>query len=222
MHSKTKIPIISFDLDGTLMKPGFGDKVWLEGLPRIYAMTHNLSFETAQDQLISAYDRIGNKRREWYDLTYWIRSLNLNIRPRELLKNFSSYIQPYPEVPEIIKRLSKKYTLIISSAAMEPFIKIELQSSHLYEYFSYFFSATTDTNTVKKDPLFYKMIINQLHCQPHEIIHVGDNKEFDFLSPKDAGMHAFYLDRTKNEHGSRIVSSLTEFEKQIQRYPFES
>ena len=221
MNSKTNKPTISFDLDGTLMKPGFGDKVWLEGLPRIYSMTHNLSFETAQDQLLSAYDAIGDSRREWYDLSYWISSLNLNITPRELLKNFSSYIQTYPEVPEIIKRLSKEYMLIISSAAMKPFIKIELQTSQLYEYFSYFFSATTDTNTVKKDPLFYKMIVKELHCEPHEIIHVGDNKEFDFLSPMNAGLHAFYLDRTNKENGSNIVNSLNEFEKQIQLYPFK-
>ena len=221
MISKTNTPIISFDLDGTLMKSGFGNKVWLQGLPRIYAMTHNLSFKTAQDQLISAYDAIGNSRREWYDLSYWISSLNLNITPRELLTNFSSYIQTYPEVPEIIKKLSKEHTLIISSAAMKPFIKIELQTSQLYKYFSHFFSATTDTNTVKKDPLFYELIVKKLHCQPHEIIHIGDNKEFDFFSPMKAGLHAFYLDRTNKETGSNIVKSLTEFAEQIQFYPFE-
>lgn len=221
MNPDQNKPILSFDLDGTLMKPGFGDKVWLEGLPKIYAMAHNISFHKAKEQLLSAYDTIGNSRREWYDLSYWIQNLNLPITPEKLLKNFSKYIQPYPEVPDLIKRLSEEHILIVSSAAMKPFIFIELKSSQLYSYFSGFFSATTDTHTVKKDPFFYEMITNQLDCKPFEIVHVGDNFEFDYTSPKKAGLFAFYLDRSGEKNGRNIVETLTDFEKQIKKYPFD-
>jgi HAD superfamily hydrolase (TIGR01549 family) len=221
MDHNQKKPILSFDLDGTLMQPGFGDIVWLEGLPKIYALTHKIPFGKAKDQLLSAYKKIGNSRREWYDLSYWIQKLDLPVTPQKLLKNFSKYIQPYPEVPDIIKRLSKEHTLIVSSAAMKSFIFVELRSSQLYSYFSGFFSATTDTNTVKKDPFFYEMIAKRLYCEPHEIIHVGDNYEFDYISPTKAGLFAFYLDRTGEENGNNVVETLTKFEKKIQEYPFD-
>ena len=221
MNAHEKKPILSFDLDGTLMKPGFGDKVWLEGLPNIYAMTHNISFEEARDQLLAAYDTLGNERREWYDLNYWITTLNLDITPDELLNTFSKYITPYSEVPTLLNRFFKNYTLIVSSAAMKPFIYIELKTAHLMDYFTALFSATSDTKTVKKDPFFYQMITQKMDCNPTEIIHVGDNKEFDYLSPKKAGLYAVYLDRSQNETGEEIISSLTEFEDVLQRYPFE-
>jgi len=221
MTNHLKKPILSFDLDGTLMKPGFGDKVWLEGLPNIYAMTHNISFEEARDQLLNAYDTLGNERREWYDLTYWITTLNLDIGPDDLLNTFSKYITPYPEVPTIIERLAKTYTLIVSSAAMKPFIYIELKTADLMSYFTALFSATSDTKTVKKDPLFYQMITQKMDCNPTDIIHVGDNKEFDYHSPKRAGLYAIYLDRSHNETGEEIINSLTEFEDVLQRHPFK-
>ncbi|HMA83199.1 MAG TPA: HAD family hydrolase [Candidatus Thermoplasmatota archaeon] len=221
MKNSLKKPILSFDLDGTLMKPGFGDKVWLEGLPNIYAITHNISSEEAKNQLITAYDAIGNERREWYDLTYWIHKLNLDIAPNDLLNTFSKYIQPYPEVPDIIKRLYKNYTLIVSSAAMKPFIFIELKTARLSDYFTELFSATSDTQTVKKDPFFYQMISQKMNRDPKEIIHVGDNKQFDYISPKKAGLHAIYLDRTNDETGDQSINSLTKFEDYVQRYPFK-
>mgnify|MGYP006277147175 CR=1 FL=1 len=216
-----KKPILSFDMDGTLMKPGFGDKVWLEGLPKIYAHVHNLPVGKAKEILIAAYDKIGSSNREWYDLSYWIHKLNLNITPQQLLDAFSQFIQPYPEVPSIIKRLAEDHTLIVSSAAMKPFITIEMKTAQLDYYFSYYFSATTDTNTVKKDPYFYEMISEKLHCKPSEIIHVGDHQEYDYISAKQAGLFAFYLDREGIDKGPNVVMSLNDFERRIQQYPFE-
>ena len=221
MSLKKNTPILSFDLDGTLMKPGFGNKVWLEGLPKIYAQTHKITYKKAKEQLLTAYDTIGNTRREWYDLSYWIKELNLNITPDELLEEFSAYIHPYPEVPSLIKQLSNDYELIISSSAMKPFIKIELQTAKLFSYFTDFFSATSDTNTIKKDPYFYKMIVEKVGCNPNEMIHVGDNQQFDYVSPKKAGLYAFYLDRTASTKQDYVISSLTEIKNIVKKYPFK-
>ena len=142
MSQSPRTPILSFDLDGTLMKPGFGDKVWLEGLPEIYAETHDLPLKKAQQELLTAYDALGKSRREWYDLSYWIHKLDLSIKPEELLDKFRQYIEPFEEVPNLLKRLSKENDLIISSAAMKPFIFIELKTANLYNYFTTFFSAS--------------------------------------------------------------------------------
>lgn len=221
MQPIKKVPILSFDLDGTLMTSGFGNKVWLEGLPKLYAITHEIPYSEAKKQLIDAYDALGDTRREWYDVSYWFDYLNLNGSIENLLEQFTSYIQAFPEVSDCIKRLSKQYRLIVSSAAMKPFILIELKTAGLLDYFSSFFSATSDTKTVKKNPLFYKMIAEKLQCEPKEIIHVGDNHEFDYITPIQAGLHAFYLDRTMSTAGKHVVASLTQFEERIQHYPFE-
>jgi 5'-nucleotidase len=221
MQITNKKPILSFDLDGTLMESKFGDKIWLEGLPKIYADYHNISYSKAKKQLLTAYENIGKTRREWYDLSYWIEKLNLDTSPEEILTQFTSYIHPFPEVRDTIKQLSEQYQLIISSAAMKEFIIIELQTADLLPYFSAFFSATSDTHTVKKDPIFYQMIVDKLQCNPKDIVHVGDSYEFDYITPIHAGLFAFHLDRTYLSKGKHVVRSLTEFEERIQNHPFD-
>ena len=56
--------IISFDLDGTLMKSTYADVVWLEGLPSIYAREKRVPFEQAKTYLQQEYDTIGDNRVE--------------------------------------------------------------------------------------------------------------------------------------------------------------
>ena len=204
-------PVISFDLDGTLMKPGFGDSVWMDGLPRIYAEQNQISLDKAKSYFKQKYDSIGSDNREWYDLSYWIQKYHLPITPNELLDQYEDSIEIFEDVGEILNSLSKKHTLIISSGAMREFIIKELEYTVISHYFCHLFSSTTDTNTVKKDPAFYTMIAQTLGCSPQEIIHIGDNIEYDYYSPKSAGFHAYLLDRTQKSNQPHILFSLKEF-----------
>ena len=209
------IEVISFDLDGTLTQPDFGDLVWLDGLPKVYANEKKIPFSSAKKQLINAYDSIGKTKREWYDLAYWIEKLNLSIQPQDLLNQYKDEIKTYPEVTSVVRNLSKKYTLIISSSAMREFISIELMQSKLKSYFSNIFSSTSDTNTVKKNPDFYKMICSKLGISTTNIVHVGDSKRLDYESPRKIGITSFYLQRNKPSKDPFYISSLAEFEKKI-------
>ena len=172
--------IISFDLDGTLVKPGFGDSVWLDGLPKIFAKEKHVSFDKAKLFFKEAYDNIGRDRREWYDLTFWIQKYNLSITPNVILDQYEKYIELYEDTITIIKQLSKNFQLIISSGAMKEFINKELEYTGLLQYFTELFSSTTDTKTVKKDPAFYKMVAKSLGRSPSSIIHIGDNINNDY------------------------------------------
>jgi FMN phosphatase YigB (HAD superfamily) len=43
----------------------------------------------------------------------------------------------------------------------------------------------------------YKRVCDILNVSPSETIHVGDDWEFDFISPRKIGINAFYLDRKR-------------------------
>lgn len=212
------IKIISFDLDGTLTTKEFADLVWLDGLPLAYAKEKRINPKTAKQYFIQEYDRIGNDQIEWYDLSYWINRFHLSITPETLLNQYQDEIRLYPEVNSVIHHLSDHYTLIISSNAKKEFIEIQLQKTNLKHFFSHVFSATSDAHLVKKDPSFYKMICDVLRVRPAEIIHIGDDKESDFLIPRNIGITSFYLDRKNQTTGSFVVSSLTELEKRLSSF----
>ena len=106
------IMIISFDLDGTLMTSDFGDSVWLEGLPKIYAKEKQVSYETAKKSFIESFDKIGKNKREWYDLSYWIEKHNLLITPEMLLQHYSKHIRPFDDAQDVLNNLYQNFKLI--------------------------------------------------------------------------------------------------------------
>lgn len=151
--------ILSFDLDGTLIKRSYADAVWLQGLPQLYATEKNMSFSAAKEFLLREYDQVSDAREEWYDIQHWFERFELKRSWQELLENYRHVIEPFPETVDVVERLSKEWDLIILSNAKKDFIDVELEQTNLGQYFSYVFSSTSDFHKVKKVPEFYSMEI---------------------------------------------------------------
>jgi len=209
------IKIISFDFDGTLVKPTFADAFWLEGVPALYANQHHIDVEAAKKYLFEEYVKIGENRIEWYDPGYWFDRFHLQKDWKEMLLDYRHNVEIYPEVPAVLKRLSTEYNLIVSSNAKREFIDVQLTEAKLGRYFTEIFSSTSDFHSVKKVTDFYMMICEKLDVLPKEIIHVGDHKIFDYLAPQKLGITSYYLDRKKKTTGSYIVYDLKQFEKKF-------
>jgi putative hydrolase of the HAD superfamily len=215
------IKIISFDFDGTIAKHTFADAFWLEGVPALYAKQHHVDVEAAKKYLFEEYDKIGDNRIEWYDPGYWFDRFDLQADWEKMLLKYQKNVEIYPEVPSVLKRLSASYILIVSSNAKKEFIDVQLRQSKLSGYFDQIFSSTSDFHTVKKVTDFYAMICKKLRIQPQEMIHVGDHKEFDYLSPQNLGITSYYLDRKENTTGNHVVSDLKQFENKILKHSFD-
>jgi putative hydrolase of the HAD superfamily len=211
------IKVISFDFDGTLMTHAFADAFWLKGVPGLYAKRHQISFEDATKFLFTEYEKIGDNRIEWYDPGYWFDRFDLQTDWKKMLGQYRKYAEVYPEVPQVLGRLSKKYELIISSNAKKEFIEVQLKKTKLSGYFHRVFSSTSDFHTVKKVKDFYEMITKTLDVNPKEMIHVGDHKDFDYQEPKRHGITTYYLDRNRTTSGAHVVHDLVEFEQTIAR-----
>ena len=79
------IRVISLDMDGTLVNSRFVDKVWMEGMPMLYAEKTGLDFPAAKEYVVGEYMKIGSDKLEWYDLKYWIEKFGLKVGKDELL-----------------------------------------------------------------------------------------------------------------------------------------
>lgn len=202
------IRFISLDMDGTLVNSRFVDKVWMEGLPQLYAEKHGLDFDAAKEHVVGEYMKIGSDKLEWYQLSYWIDKFQLKINKDELLQSYEDEIEPYPEVKEILDLLSESYELVVTSNAAREFIDIELDG--MKSYFKETFSATSDYRTVKKSPLVYGAICKELGVKPFEVMHIGDHYSYDYEAPLEAGLDALFLDRKGSRSGSEVVGDLRE------------
>jgi len=48
-----------------------------------------------------------------------------------------------------------------------------------------------------------------MNILPEEMVHIGDNREFDLTIPRQIGINAFHLDR-KGKAGSKSLTNLRE------------
>lgn len=210
------VRVVSFDLDGTVTDVSFVDSVWLEGMPRLYAVKNGLSFEDARSVVTREYGKVGRERLEWYDLSYWIARLGLPVSAGEVLSSFEHRIRVFPEVPEVLEGFRDGgYRLIIVTNARREFVDLELERTGIGQYFERVFSSTSDFGLIKKTVSLYRKVCSLCDVSPEEMVHVGDDLRFDFDVPSKLGIRAFYLDRTGRHSGDHVVHSLRELGKEL-------
>ncbi len=206
-------------MDGTISDVSFADSVWLEGIPRLYALKNDLSFEMAKKEVTSEYYKVGRERLEWYDLSYWINKLGLGVSSGEILSSFKRNIRAFPEVPEVLKELKNKgFRLIILTNARREFVDLEVEKTGITGCFERVFSSTSDFGLVKNTVEPYRKVCEACAVSPREVVHVGDDESFDFEVPRRLGMTAFYLDRTGEHVGEFVIRSLTELSEKLVKH----
>ncbi|HUV79635.1 MAG TPA: HAD family hydrolase [Candidatus Bathyarchaeia archaeon] len=209
-QAREDIKVVSFDVDGTLVSPGFVDCVWLQGIPKAYAETEGLSFEHAFEYVKSEYDNIGEHRIEWYNIDYWLRKFGLDIPYETLFKKYEDEIMIYEEVEGVLTVLEEEgYDLILSSNAATEFIEFQIEP--IKRFFSHVFSATSDFGEVKKTNGFFARVCEILAVKPQAVVHTGDHWVFDFLNPRKIGITAYYLDRARKRNVKDEVRKEDEF-----------
>jgi putative hydrolase of the HAD superfamily len=206
---------ISFDMDGTLIDPVFTDYVWGQGIPALYAEKMGMTFEAAKAFIEREYQKVGEGAIEWYDIQYWFRFFQLKQSWKALMRQFVDKIHVYPDVDHLLERLKDRFPLILTTNAGRDFIEVEMEATGLGRYFERIFSATSDFGEVKKTIGVYARICQTLGTSPHEIVHVGDHYEFDYLVPRRLGIDAFYLDRLDKQKGEFVIKDLRELEGRI-------
>jgi len=208
-------PIISFDMDGTLVESGYTDWVWNQGIPELYAAKAGYSFDDAKAFVEREYRKVGEAAVEWYDIQYWFQYFQLERSWRALMEHYVDKINVYPDVHHLLDRLRGRFRMILTSNAGREFIDVEMGATGLDRYFDQIFSATSDFREVKKTPRFYRRVCEILNVSPADLVHVGDHYEFDYLVPRAVGIQAFYLDRSARREGKFILQDLKDLEKRL-------
>ena len=208
--------IASFDLDGTVTDISFVDSVWLEGIPRLFAIKNSLSFSNARKVVTNEYGKVGRERLEWYNLSYWLARFGLDVSAEEVLNSYKHKIRVYPDVIDVLRLFRERdFRLIIVTNARREFADLELEETGIARYFDRVFSSTSDFGLIKKTVSLYQKVCDLCGVSPREMVHVGDDECFDFEVPTKLGIMAFHLDRTGKLSGDNVVHSLRELSRKL-------
>lgn len=205
-----QVEVISFDAEGTLVTPGFSQAIWHEVIPLLYAEKNGVELASAKEIVVREYDKVGDQRLEWYDIEYWFRYFRLD-SAESAIQRCQAKISYYPEVMEVLSSLEGRYKLIVASGT--PLELLEPQLEGIKDYFARIFSSVSLCKQLKT-PKFYDYVCELIGVNPAQIVHVGDNWQFDFLNSSQVGINAFYLDRAGNsQQGS--LANLTELKSHL-------
>ena len=136
------IRVISLDMDGTLVKSRFVDKVWMEGMPMLYAEKTGLDFPDAKEYVVGEYMKIGSDHLEWYDLLTGSRGSGLKSARTSSCRCMRTRSRPTLRCRRCWT-FSRDYELVVTSNAAREFIDIELKPPTLF----------TTSNTPMTPPL---------------------------------------------------------------------
>jgi HAD superfamily hydrolase (TIGR01549 family) len=198
----SEIKIVSFDVEGTLVTFDFTGAIWYEGIPESYAKKYCISFEKALQTVKSEYDKVSDQRMEWYDINYWTQKFDIGISS-EVMSRYVDRIKFYPEVLDVLASLDKRYQLVAASGTPREFLAYLL--ADVNSHFTKVFSSTSDYKSVKNKE-FFGTVCREMKVSPGQIVHVGDNKQFDFDSASAAGIKSYFLDRSAKRQDSTITS----------------
>ncbi len=201
-----EIKIVSFDAEGTLVTPDFSYAIWFEAIPQRYAQRNGIDIYQARKIVEEEYQKLGDQRLEWYDIRYWFDKLELGA-PDPLLDKCQSRVRYYPEVRDVLSSLSERFTLVVASGSMREFLQRLLRD--IEPYFTRVFSSLSDYKQLKTTE-FYLRMCQAMKVQPEQVVHVGDNWQFDFAASSEVGIHAFYLDRKKQGDCPNSLANLTQ------------
>jgi len=211
----SKVKVVSFDADGTLVTPDFSQAVWFEGIPSLYARRNGISFKEAKAFIEKEYQVVGDQRIEWYDIKYWLQRFGLGpplAGHQQILEDYRHRVSCYPEVTQALSSLSRDYTLIVVSCSTRDFLSYLLDG--IEGYFARIFSTVSDYGQIKT-PEFYLEVCREMGTSPEEMAHIGDLWDQDFLAAKEAGLMAFHLDRRGERKDSNSLESLEHLEKRL-------
>jgi FMN phosphatase YigB (HAD superfamily) len=208
-----QIELISFDAEGTLVTPDFSQTIWHEAIPALYAQKKRIDLVQAKECIAEEYGRIGDQRLEWYDIQYWFSYLGLG-SSKPVIQSCLNKVCYYPEVTEVLSSLASEYKLIVASGT--PLELLHCLLRDIESYFARIFSSISHYGQVKS-PDFYLRICEEMGVKPSQVIHVGDNWQFDLLNARQAGISAFYVDRSGRNH-QESLSDLTQL-KHILPFP---
>jgi HAD superfamily hydrolase (TIGR01549 family) len=191
-----QIELISLDAEGTLVTPDFSQAIWHEAIPALYAQKKGLDFAQAKKRIAEEYDKIGDQRLEWYDIEYWFNYLGLGSSDT-VIRSCLGKIAYYPEITEVLSSLASEYKLIVASGT--PLELLHYLLRDIKPYFVRVFSSISHYGQLKNSD-FYLRICEEMSIKPSQVIHVGDNWQFDFLNARQAGINAIYIDRSGRNH----------------------
>jgi len=206
------VKVISLDFAGVVVSKRFIDYFWLEAIPKALSEKKGWPIDRAKEFVLREYDSISMDGIEWYLPSYWLERFDIPELLDALLEESTKYIEVYSDVYDVLPALASKFKVIISTNTTMEFINIFMEKHPWFkQYIHKVYSCTSHYSLPRKTREFYTRIVEDLKVSPKDILHVGDDVEYDYRIPKSIGINAILVVRGEVQgQFENSISSLKE------------
>jgi len=210
------LKVLSFDLDGTLIRKGFDDIFWNQLIPEIFAERNKTSFKQAQRFILDEYEKVGSDDPRWYIPEYWFERFGLEANIQDVLKKVKYAEGIYDDV-YLLADFSKKYRVVISTNNPRIILEHKLEVlKHVRQFISHTFSSVSDFSNIMKSEEFYLAICKKMVTKPEQMLHIGDNPKHDLAIPRSVGVNALLIDRERKIDEENVIHSLKDLKQLLE------
>uniref|UniRef100_A0A0N4Z202 Haloacid dehalogenase-like hydrolase domain-containing protein 3 n=1 Tax=Parastrongyloides trichosuri TaxID=131310 RepID=A0A0N4Z202_PARTI len=222
--NKSSIKVISFDVTDTIIRlklspaliyKKIGDEYKLNLNEKMIESKFKDSFKKYQKVLPNYGYKKGGSKVWWSKVIYESCGIEKNPITEEFCNqcyeefNSSKYYELINDkTPEILGKLGKQYTLIVTSNSDER-IKVILRELLKKEYFNDYI-ISSENGYGKPDARVFQKICEKFNCLPENIIHIGDNIIKDYNSIEKFGGHGILFSNNDKYNSISSLNQLTE------------
>lgn len=164
MLNWSEISTVLLDMDGTILDLHYDNQFWLEHLPMRYAQSMGISKASAQQKLISHYQKVEGTIA-WYCLDYWAEQTKLPIM--ELKRELQHLITLREDADAFLTALKQSGRRIILVTNAHPnSLSLKIERTQLDKYFDKLYS-THEFGVTKESQSLWQQLqqIEHFDCQ---------------------------------------------------------
>ncbi len=121
----------------------------------------------------------------------------------------------FPETIEVLAHLQATQHPIGLISNFDSRIESILKNLKIFHFFQTI-TYSSETGFAKPSVQIFQQALKKANCLPKHAIHIGDHLIFDVQGAENAGMQAFFIDRTGKHQGKNVIRDLREIYGRLQ------
>ena len=205
----SEIKTVLLDMDGTILDLHYDNHFWLEHLPKRYAQQKQISFEQAQQDLTSHYEKVSGTIA-WYCLDYWAEQTNLPIN--DLKREVQHLIRLRDDAHDFLTSLRNtgREVILVTNAHPDS-LSLKIEQTQLDRYFDKLYS-THEFGATKESQVLWQRLQSKQPFDVQRTLFVDDNLDI-LQSAQTFGIkHLLAVANPDSKKNSRTITQFPAIE----------